>query len=53
MRAPLAAPAASAAITLTRSTVSLRGLLVSVVSIIVLLSLRRPAARLASGAAGQ
>lgn len=49
MRALFAAPAASLALAL----LTLRGLLVSIVSIIVLVSLRRPAARLASGAAGQ
>ena len=61
MRAPLTAPRASlpsAAATLpTPTTRALRGfavsVVVSVVSILALISLRSPAARLASGAAGQ
>lgn len=55
MRALIAAPAASAnSITFARSLANaLHGLVVSVVSIIALVSLRRPAVRLASGAAGR
>lgn len=61
MRAPLAAPRASmphaAAILSTPTTRALRDLavsvVVSVVSLLALISLRSPAARLASGAAGQ